>query len=101
MAMLGDALQISTYAGRVASRATDGFLSLMPKLGACSHTLPAKITWWSVDLRFNTKVAALGIYNRADCCRKLLHTFRCQTISSSKMTIPFHIFSMIFFTALS
>lgn len=66
--------QISTARSGPASLAVDNNTDGSYTHGSCSHTSETTNTqfWWQVDLALALPVAKLRIYNRVDCCGKLV-----------------------------
>ena len=46
------------------------------KAGSCTHTDKDKDAWWRVDLKRETQIHAVEVYNRADCCGSRLNGFQ-------------------------
>ena len=65
------ASQKSTGFGGVAGRAIDGNKDFRYGLGSCTHT-NNYTPWWKVDLFLNFRVKTVIIWNRLDCCCKLI-----------------------------
>ena len=64
------AFQSSAYNGATASKAVDGNACIDYYAGYCTHTNNDHQAWWAVDLEAVTKIAAVQITNRGDCCGK-------------------------------
>jgi hypothetical protein len=73
------AQQISEAHGGVASRAIDGNYAGDWNEGSCTHTSQETNPWWEVDLGMTTKITAIRLSNRADCCGGRTNNFAVWT----------------------
>uniref|UniRef100_A0A8D0BSI6 Fucolectin tachylectin-4 pentraxin-1 domain-containing protein n=1 Tax=Salvator merianae TaxID=96440 RepID=A0A8D0BSI6_SALMN len=55
-----------------ANKAVDGDCSADSNQGSCTHTKRENNPWWYVDLGTSYAIAAVIVYNRADCCSERL-----------------------------
>ncbi len=64
----GQAKQVSTFQGAVASRAIDGNTDGNAANNSVSGTLAGFQNWWSLDMILPQDVHKIRIWNRTDCC---------------------------------
>mmetsp|Transcript_142614 Transcript_142614/g.259276 ORF Transcript_142614/g.259276 Transcript_142614/m.259276 type:complete len:473 (-) Transcript_142614:60-1478(-) len=67
--------QISEAAGGKSSRAIDGNLRSDWGGRSCTHTHRHENPWWEVDFKKDTRVDAVRVLNRGDCCEGRLQPF--------------------------
>jgi len=58
------------------ARAVDGNTDQNFHSGSCTHTDKDQDAWWRVDLKKETLIHSVEVYNRADCCGNRLNGFQ-------------------------
>jgi len=86
IAMNKPTLQSSTDFAATADRAADGNLQTNFDDGSCSHTFLESDPWWRVDLGAGSRVIAVRVYNRQDCCSERLNDFFVYVGDSASLT---------------
>uniref|UniRef100_A0A1I8J533 FTP domain-containing protein n=1 Tax=Macrostomum lignano TaxID=282301 RepID=A0A1I8J533_9PLAT len=67
--------QISTYLSAGCGRAIDGNTNQKFFGGSCTHTNGGDFQWWQADLAQQSRITAVRIFNRQDCCAERLSNF--------------------------
>jgi hypothetical protein len=70
------AVQSSVAASGSPARAVDGVTNGVYGRGSCTHTKREANPWWRVDLGSSSRIGAVDIFNRADCCGSRLSDFQ-------------------------